>query len=74
MNMTGNSKVLNKVIVFSTLINVVLNILLIPVFGIDGAAFSSLVSTVLWNVVLTVFIHRKYSFFIGFNPFLLFKL
>lgn len=74
MNMTGNSKVLNKVIVISTLTNVLLNILLIPVFGIDGAAFSSLVSTVLWNVVLTVFIHRKYGFFIGFNPFLLFKL
>jgi O-antigen/teichoic acid export membrane protein len=39
--------------------NVVLNLILIPRYGIEGAAFSTAFSIVLWNVWMLVFVHRR---------------
>jgi len=49
-------------------INIVLNFLLIPIWGIDGAAFASMVSTVFVNIlgffVVKKIIHSKVYFII----------
>jgi O-antigen/teichoic acid export membrane protein len=71
MNMTGHQSSFNKIIIVSTLINVILNWLLIPRWGVTGAAFSSLISTVFWNFGAALFIKFKFKSFIGYIPFTL---
>lgn len=53
-------------LVISTGLNVILNVLLIPRFGIEGAAASSLISMTVWNVLLHVRAGRKLQVNVGF--------
>ena len=52
LNMTGHEKETLKVLLTTTLLNLILNIVLIPEFGIEGAAFSTLITMLLWNIIL----------------------
>ena len=56
MNMTGKEKVFQSIIFIATLINIVLNYILIPKFGINGAAIATTVSTLFWNLISVVYI------------------
>lgn len=58
LNMTGRQKNFFKVMMGAALINVVLNTLLIPGFGIYGAAVSTFISVVYWNLAATYIIYR----------------
>ena len=60
--MTGNEKILRNIIIISALINIILNILLIPVFGILGAAIASTSSMIFWNITSLLYIYNKYNF------------
>lgn len=59
MNMTGKQNVLQKVLLIAFFINLVLNWYLIPVYGIDGAAFSTSFSMIFWNITAVVYIYKK---------------
>ncbi len=48
--MTGHQVFHQKIIFVGALINIVLNYLLIPKFGINGAAFASAISMIFWNL------------------------
>jgi O-antigen/teichoic acid export membrane protein len=50
--MTGNERIAALGVAVSTLVNISLNALLIPLWGIEGAALATAISIVLWNVVL----------------------
>ena len=50
--MTGNERLTLAVLVGSVIVNLVLNVLLIPVWGLTGAAVSTGVSMALWNILL----------------------
>lgn len=50
LNMTGRQKKLNVILLISLIINVVLNILLVPTFGMLGAAIATTTSFVLSKV------------------------
>jgi O-antigen/teichoic acid export membrane protein len=52
LNMTGHENHAMRGMLISALLNVVLNLILIPYFGIEGAAAATLISTVTWNVLL----------------------
>lgn len=52
LNMTGHERDTAKGFMASALLNVALNFMLIPVFGMAGAAYASAFSLVLWNVML----------------------
>lgn len=69
LNMTGNQAFFTRLVAVATAINIGLNILLIPAYGMEGAAVASLVSVGLWNVAGAVFIYRKYRIMTFFNPF-----
>jgi len=69
MNMSGYQKQYNYIITISAIVNIVLNMLLIPKYGIDGAAFASAASLVLWNVSALVYVKLKFGFYMGFLPF-----
>lgn len=43
----------------SSAVNILMNILLIPRFGLLGSAFATLTSTIIWNGAMIIFIARK---------------
>ena len=59
MNMTGKQNVLQKVLLISFFINLILNWYLIPIYGIEGAAFSTSFSMIFWNITVVVYIYKK---------------
>jgi O-antigen/teichoic acid export membrane protein len=59
MNMTGKQVIFQRILVTAFVINVVLNIILIPIYDILGAAIATTISTVFWNIVTTAYIYRK---------------
>ncbi|MBD3867920.1 MAG: flippase [Acidobacteria bacterium] len=58
MTMTGRENAAGKIIGMAAVLNIVLNAVLIPRFGLEGAAVSTAVSTAFWNITL-VFLVRK---------------
>jgi O-antigen/teichoic acid export membrane protein len=70
MNMTGNQKRYRNILLQAGLINVVLSTLLIPKFGIVGAAFSGMLCLIFWNIRTLVYIKIKYGQSIGYVPML----
>lgn len=62
LNMTENQNLLLKINVISLLVNIILNLLLIPTYGINGAAISSFISTVFMNGISIYFIRQKLGF------------
>ena len=68
MNLTGHGR--QSAVVYGTAagVNVILNLLLIPRMGLEGAAVATAFSMVLWNLWLFVLVQRKvgiHSFFLG---------
>jgi len=57
--MTNHESVATRVIALSVVANVALNALLIPRWGLEGAAVASAASMIVRNVVLSVLVHRR---------------
>lgn len=50
MNMTGKQKVLQSILIISFLLNLLFNWILIPIYGMTGAASATAISMIFWNV------------------------
>ncbi|KPV39263.1 hypothetical protein AN478_12020 [Thiohalorhabdus denitrificans] len=59
LNMTGNEKDTAKWLGVAALLNVGLNLILIPLWGIVGAAVGTAVSFILWNVLLSRVVRER---------------
>jgi O-antigen/teichoic acid export membrane protein len=59
LNMTGHEKDTARVLLMTAVLNILLNALLIPLYGILGAALATGFSLVLWNVVLHILVYRR---------------
>jgi len=70
MNMTGHQNALKNVILVTAISNVLLSLILIPYFGIEGAAFSAMVSQIFLNVYALMYIKKSYGKTIGYLPLL----
>ena len=70
MQMTDNQKTYQYVIIVAFIINLILNFLLIPKYGINGAALSSSIAMVFWNVTLVIIIKKRLGFWTFYIPFL----
>lgn len=57
--MTNKGKVLGKLIFAAVIINIVLNLVLIPSFSLKGAAISSIISILFWNYLGAYFIYKQ---------------
>ncbi len=68
MNMTGNQNVFRNIIFAAALINIVLNLLLIPDFGINGAAIAAMASLCFWNITTLLYIKVKFGKTTGYVP------
>jgi len=60
INLTKKTYILARVITFVVIVNLVLNILTIPIWGYLGAAFSTLFSQMLYFIIVYYFSQRVY--------------
>lgn len=63
LNMTGHERDTALAVGISAALNVVLNLILIPRFGLEGAAAATALGTLSWNVLLSVFVYRRLGFY-----------
>jgi len=59
LNMTNHEKENIKAFLITMILNIILSIILIPKFGINGAAFSNGLGLVLWNLILYFKVKQK---------------
>ena len=69
LQMTGNQNILAKILLFAAILNIVLNLYLIPKYGIDGAALASVISIVVWNSGMILAVKKKLGFYTFYIPF-----
>ena len=70
LQMTGNQNVYAKILLFGAILNALLNLILIPEYGINGAAISSMSSLIVWNLSMVLVIKKKFGFYTFYIPFL----
>jgi O-antigen/teichoic acid export membrane protein len=59
LNMTGRQSIFQIVLIFAVLVNLILNIILIPIYSLTGAAIAFVSSLLFWNIVTTIIIYKK---------------
>ena len=70
LQMTGHQKVVQNILLVSIVLEVLLNALLIPLFGVTGAAVASMVCTVLKNLGMAYFVKKYFHFSSIYIPFI----
>ena len=69
LQMTNNQNIYAKILFIGALFNIVLNYILIPIYGVNGAAIASMLSLVIWNVLMIYQVRRKFGFYTFYQPF-----
>ena len=62
LNMSGHEKKAYNILVYSAILNLILNFILIPVYGVEGAAIATTGTTIIWNLAAVVVIYKKFKF------------
>ena len=68
MNMTGNQRVFRNIVFATAFANVGLNFMLIPSYGIHGAATAAMFSLMTWNIATLGYIKLKFGKTTGYFP------
>lgn len=64
LGMTGGEQIVMWVVFGATVLNVGLNILLIPVWGIEGGALASMFSMAAWNIGMVIAVKTRLGFWV----------
>jgi O-antigen/teichoic acid export membrane protein len=67
LNMTGRQHLFQFILIIAVFTNLVLNSILVPKYGIDGAAFSFSISMFLWNLLSSFYIYKKDKIIVFLN-------
>lgn len=59
LNMTGHERITARVVVFSAFVNAILNGILIPMYGVNGAAIATLITVILIQSFLSYYAYTK---------------
>ena len=70
MNMTGHQKVLRNIIAAAAVLCIIMNLLLIPFFGMTGAAVSATLGILSWNFSVLFYMKKKFGTTTAYIPFL----
>jgi len=73
LQMTGHQKVYRDIVAVALILNIVLNLILTPLYGYVGTAVATVISIAVWNIWAAVYIKRKLHIESYFNPIFLFK-
>ncbi|MFT7589808.1 MAG: O-antigen/teichoic acid export membrane protein, partial [Limisphaerales bacterium] len=68
MNMCGGQALYMRIVIFSALMNIGLNYVLIPIYGITGAAVANVASVLFTHIAGTIYIKRNFGFTIAYPP------
>jgi O-antigen/teichoic acid export membrane protein len=63
LNMTNNQKTLRNITIICFFVNIMMSYFLIPLYGINGAALSSLITNVLINFLCVYYIKKRLGFY-----------
>lgn len=66
--MTGHQRIYNTIVMIAAVISILLNFILVPRFGIEGAAIASSFSKILWNVGALWVVYKKLNITSVFIP------
>lgn len=58
LNMTGRQKVFQYILILSLILNLGFNLILIPIYGMFGAAISTAFGYILWNILGVILIYK----------------
>lgn len=61
LNMTGHERDTMRGMIFAMGANVILNVILIPLYGMNGAATATALSYFLWNAILRHYVQKRLS-------------
>jgi O-antigen/teichoic acid export membrane protein len=64
MSMGGKQNMMGLIMSVSVAVSILLNIVLIPLFGLNGAAISTVVTMLGWNLAMLFYVQNK----VGINP------
>jgi O-antigen/teichoic acid export membrane protein len=67
LNMTGRQSIFQIVLIFAVLVNLILNIILIPIYSLTGAAIAFVSSLLFWNIVTAIIIYKKDKLLVVFH-------
>jgi O-antigen/teichoic acid export membrane protein len=70
MKMTGKQNILRNFMVVAAGLNITINLWLIPLWGINGAAMAAMISLCFWNIASLVYIKMKFGKTTGYFPIL----
>lgn len=59
MNMTGKQRILHKILLFAFFLNVGLNYIFIPIWGMTGSALATGITIVIWHSISIFVIYKK---------------
>jgi len=68
MNMTGNQKIFRNIMIMAAGLNITLNLLFVPYYGINGAAIAAMTSFCFWNIVTLIYMKKKFGKTTGYFP------
>ncbi len=63
LNMTNHQTIVRNIFFGGFILNFILNLYLIPHYGIEGAAISSLISNIIVNIIFVFIIKKKLGFY-----------
>jgi O-antigen/teichoic acid export membrane protein len=67
--MTDQEKYARNAISIGAITNIIFNLWLIPLFGIVGAAFATVMSTIVWHFIASAYIYKLHGYWMGYLPF-----
>jgi len=70
LQMTGKQKTFQNIVAVAATMNIILNLVLIPMYGINGAAVATTISMFFWNLTSVFFIRSEYGFLSLYIPFI----
>lgn len=70
LNVSGYHKQFRNISLVGAFINLGLIFILIPKWGIEGAAISNAISMAVWNIVGSIYIKKKFGYYIAYIPFI----
>jgi O-antigen/teichoic acid export membrane protein len=63
LNMTSYQKTFRNINLFGVIMNIFLNFVLIKLYGINGAAYASIATSIILNIVCLMYVKNKFGFY-----------
>lgn len=67
LNATGHHKQFTYISILGALFSIIINILIVPYYGIIGAAIANTISVLFWNIIGVIYIKQKFGFIIAYH-------